>query len=151
MLPEPKKMISFLLAQSPPIGLPDPTSPFVIGWLLVGLVALLTGLNQGHDMIKKLTGKGDVTRIEPNPLQIQAAAEYVLRREYTDAIAKIWDEHKRLDDLVRHDMARLHEKVNALSNDMAGMKASNDALMRQLVSISSKLDRNLERQVDHGT
>lgn len=150
LLAKPEMILTALAEAAPASLLPDPNSPYVVGWMFIGIVGLLTLINQGYEVAEKFRGRGRVTTLEPSPLEVRAATEYVLRRDYDQAIARLEEQHQQLDGYVRQDMVQLREKIISMGNDLAALKSTNLDQNRQLIAISAKLDRWLERQADHG-
>lgn len=132
--------------------LPDPGSFSAIGWLLAGLVALVVGINQIDDFLKRrrgqpaneeLKGSADVIVARVAALEREAAEAMTRRRAMH---AKIDDAEKRLREEVRKDTADLHEKINKVDRDVATLTAQNAAQNQHLAHIESKLDRLIERK-----
>ncbi len=124
-----------------------------IGWqVLLVLNLLLSGAATVVTLIR-----GGRQRIDPQPLQVQAAAEYVSKEVFDAAVTEVKEEQSRLfsklggmerglRDEVRRDVAELHEKVNGVSVQVGALSKATDLQNQQLAQISAKLDRVAERR-----
>lgn len=60
-------------------GMPDPTSYAAIGWLLVSVVAIITGANQVIKLWDRISGQGKSAI--PQPLQVEQAVKFVTKEQ----------------------------------------------------------------------
>jgi len=117
--------------------LPDPQSFQAIGWTVVILGALITGLNQALKFADRF--KPPRTRenlIQPQPLMVSQAPEPVSVKAFQDHVLRSADERKeifnKLDDLndgiavrvealrqeTKNDFIGVHQRMNIIAEKM---------------------------------
>ncbi|MGH8019580.1 MAG: hypothetical protein ACREIA_15125 [Opitutaceae bacterium] len=120
--------------------LPDPGSAYSLGWLALGLLALIGGAKLVVDLIngiKRMRG----TAPTPQPFIVRSDAEYIQRPEYDR------DRKELREELARHARNRKehYEKVEALSCEIASLKTATNLQSAQIHTIDGKVDRVLDR------
>lgn len=103
--------------------------------------------------IQKAAGKGG-TKIEPSPLQIEAAPRFApaaelqrLESELSRIRAQMVDQERTLREEIRRDVAELHQKINGLSREVSSNTTAQEVANQQLIQIGSKLDRIIEKSL----
>lgn len=134
-------------------GLPEPSSYISIGWILVSLVAIVTGVNQVMKLKAGLLGERKATEVSPQPLEVRVLTDYVKKEECVGrhgetqrqlnaieaAIAEIRAERKT-------EAGTLHEKINGVAREVTGLVAVTELQNQRLSQMDAKLDRIVERR-----
>lgn len=131
--------------------LPDPNSFSSIGWIFVCLVALVVGINQIDDFLKRRKGsppneelKGGADVLSQRVIALESEAKEAMTRRRA-MHQKIDEAEKRLRDEVRVDTGALHEKINKVDRDVAALNAKTELQNQQLARIESSVHRLAER------
>lgn len=140
-------LLALILAQAAPA---ENTGEFSWKVVTVFVGALVAG-DKLVTIIQRMAGKGG-TRIEPNPLQVEAAPKFVPVSEMTridheqellrNQLAAV---EKSLREEIRRDVSTLHEKINGLSREVSASTAEQKVTNQTLIGLSAKLDRMAER------
>jgi hypothetical protein len=116
-----------------PGWMPDPRSAQSIGWLAIGLVAILAGVRIALGLYRDLRNPPQKTTVTNDPLTVQKAVEYVRAEEcqarHTESTKKIEEIHMQLATLQRErvEYARAaamsrkgtYEKIDAVRKELA--------------------------------
>lgn len=151
-------MIEMLIAAADASAqLPDPNSYASIGWLLVGLGALLVIVNQGFKMKRNFMGDPPQP---PNQVLGQSAQELqrrvdVLERHVDESDRRRKGLYDRIESSAAHtaskiealrvevkdDIQGVHERINVLESEQGGLKTATDLTNQRLAQIDSKMDQ----------
>jgi len=107
--------------------LPDPASYQAVGWLVVIVAGIATGVNQVLKLVDRVKGKGNL--IAPQPLEVREAKELVREqdcvgrhREITQQLRQV--QSQRAQDLKEGAESRrgLYERLESFRRDMTEME-----------------------------
>ena len=126
--------------------LPDPNSAQSVGWLIIAAGAAMAAINQGHALIRRVSGhEGDRT-INPNPLTVRGEKEYVTKDEFNAVMSEVKEDYVQLQATLveldkgirmelKSDAEKIHEKINGVALSVARVESSDHEksnLMRQM-------------------
>lgn len=136
-------LILFAAAGAEGGNLPDPNGYASVGWLLVCLVAVITGANQIHDFWKRIQSK-------PSPGEVQEAARerfvekavcermHEAQADEAAAISAKVEEHRKAAEASR---ARLYDhvdlKIREVNTEVRRLHERMDNLPSQIVALLS--------------
>jgi hypothetical protein len=123
--------------------LPDPNGYASVGWLLVCLVAVITGANQIHDFWQRIQAK-------PSPGEVQAAARelYVEKPVFdrtlaeqeaeAEAISAKVEEHRKAAEASRDRLYdHVGKKIGEVNTEIRRIHERMDNLPSQIVALLS--------------
>lgn len=101
--------------------------------------------------------KKEEREIGPQPFKVQAAEEFVPKRDFEKHVAHNTDRHHQLFEQIKvvreeihkelkSDTAELHSKINKVDKEVGGISAGMTAQNQQLASINATVTRILERK-----
>lgn len=142
--------------------MPDPNSYSSIGWLLVAVVALITGVNQVLKLVDRVKDKP-----APSDLARDIATRFTTKEEFHTHVSLNTREHENLFKKVggvergageklaeelqllrqerRGDMENIQKEVNQISNNTAALQATNSLQNQRLTSIEQDIKLVLTR------
>lgn len=103
--------------------------------MITAVAALAAGLNQGHSLFGRLTGKENERTISPNPLTVRGEKEFVTKEEFEAFTSEIKADYAKLQEAItaidknirsemKEDATLLHEKINAFGMSLARTESS---------------------------
>ncbi len=124
-----------------------------IGWQVLLVLGFVITLSL---QVVQLVRPNKSRLIEPQPLVVQAAADYVRREVFETAVAQIREElngarativtmETELRREVKDDVGALYEKINSVGREVSALTAATLSQNQTLTQISAKLDRVAER------
>jgi DNA-binding transcriptional MerR regulator len=116
---------------------PDPRSAQSIGWLCIGLVAIIAGVRSALGLYRDLRNPPQQTTVTNDPLTVQKAIEYARTEEcqarHAEDAKKIEELHTQLSTLQRERV----EDARAAALSRKGMYTQIDEVRKEL---SAKID-----------
>jgi hypothetical protein len=139
-------------------GMPAAGSSAAIGWLALTVFGVLAGINAAFKLKDNLFPGKRTTEINPQPLTVQLVEHYVRKEEclnrHNESLGKVNMLERQLDKIQeerRVSSGELHEKINLVALDVAGLKTSTELQNQKLNLMDSKLDRIVEKRLDRMT
>jgi chromosome segregation ATPase len=148
-------MIPALFAQVPPDGIGN--------WLSIAsfvIVLILAALQ----LVDRITGRSASTRLENDPLRVEQAKEFLLRRDFETHRRNLEEEDRKLhgriselrtrtDDQLRDTETRMGARMDELvkqlgdtKTQLASLQGTLAVLGPQLIQLQHRLDTMLEHQ-----
>lgn len=125
----------------------NPSSHEAIGWLIVAIVALVTGVNQIWKLSDRIHGRHREQSITPQPLLVATPEQFARQEEFAehvrdnsqkfDKLALQREEDLRIAALARRKM---HEDIQAVGREVAALTATTETQTNQLGRLDKKLD-----------
>lgn len=116
--------------------LPDPSGYAGLGWLIVGLAAVIAIINQGWDFIAKVTGKDKQPL--PQPLDVQVIKQ--MHEQFADK-----EEFDRFQTHVTTRHAQIFSRIDNVQ------KEGREALDNRLLDLNADRQRTMEKLNDQFT
>ena len=114
--------------------LPSPQSPEAVGWFVAVVFGLMGMVDLGGRIYDRWSGKSRTTKLDPSSLSIEAVPQYIGQ-----------DDFDRMEAEVKRDIRDLYDKLNLLGAQSASQSSSLTHVNQQLIQVSGKIDRLLER------
>jgi hypothetical protein len=134
-------LLGFLMLATQAMGadavetkLPDPNSPESLGWFVAVVFGLMGMVDLGGRIFDRWSGKSRTTKLDPSSLSIEAVPQYIGQ-----------DDFDRMEADVKRDIRDLYDKINLLGAQSASQSSSLTHVNQQLIQVSGKIDRLLER------
>lgn len=80
--------------------------------------------------------------VSPDPLRVKAADQFAHRHE----VERLERDMQTLASERKKDVGELHEKINKVDRNVAGLERATEMQNQKLSSMDSKLDRLIERK-----
>ena len=131
--------------------LPDPHSFSSIGWVLVILVSIITGLRQGIGFVKEIKDKPAASEVRAEVLDRFVPKEqfcaHVERNDITheQIFTKIGGVERGAKSTIETQVEVVRKDLMAAGRDIAGLKVETQLQNQSLARVESKLDRVIER------
>ncbi len=129
----------------------EPSTWQAIGWLAVALFSLAGGINQVTKLVDRWRG-------HPPAETLKASADELTRRvsaleeNAQEAMERRRAMHGKIDAVeskvradVKQDLGNVYERLNSVSQSIAGLARDTEHYSRQMAHIEAKLDRLIER------
>jgi len=136
----------FMMAQ-----VPTPPAGDIEHWL-VSFAAVMAIVALAITLKRMVFGDKTHSVISPQPLEVRAAHEFVRKEEciarHMESVRSAVDLKEQLSELRterKDDTEKLHEKVNNVALQVAGLKAASDMQTQSLASMDAKLNRIVEK------
>lgn len=95
----------------------SPEGSFSQAWLLYQLVLLAAALAPVLLLWRKLSGRPEVREIQPNPLEVREAPQFVHKAEFFSQLQGITDRLNRMEASIAGMQAARHAEIESLRVD----------------------------------
>lgn len=132
-------------------GFADPHAAQSIGWALIIVVSIVTGVNQVMKLVDRARGK----ELVQQPVTVREATIYVRKEEcmarHNESEKRFTQVERQIDDLRlerKKDTGDLHNRVTDVAREVSALAAETGVQTQRLASMDAKLDRLIERRLE---